>query len=155
MRSRYLVMFLAIAGLSFPSLVLAQGDGGASNFGSESSTRTLTELVPGPGWKTCPRCINDIQLEAAYDRYGVEGHPFDPRDLSGVWGNNGMPFDMSAVPPMTPRGEEMFNATRSSTDFTNDRDGMLICDPLGMPRLFAYNYGFEFLNAPNRTLKLP
>jgi hypothetical protein len=30
---------------------------------------------------------------------------------------------------------------------------MLICDPLGYPRLFAYNYGFEFVVLPNRVLQ--
>ncbi len=154
MRSRIIIVVLALAGLlGFSSLALAQGDGGGPAFGSESSTRVPEELVPGPGWKTCPRCTNNLQFENSYENFEVEGHAFDPRDLNGVWGNNGMPLDMSAVPPFTPLGERLFEATRSDIEFTNSRDGMLICDPLGLPRLFAYNYGFEFLMAENRVVQ--
>ena len=32
-------------------------------------------------------------------------------------------------------------------------DPMMICDPLGYPRLFAYNYGFEFVVLPNRVVQ--
>jgi hypothetical protein len=30
---------------------------------------------------------------------------------------------------------------------------MLICDPLGYPRLFAYNYGFQFVMLPDSMLQ--
>ena len=110
------------------------------------------ELIPAPGWKTCPRCTNARQLAAAYTQYKVEGHPFNPRDLSGVWGNNGMELDVKNVPPFTPQGEKMFEATRSDIPTTNAKDGMLICDPLGYPRWYAYNYGFEFVMLPDRVL---
>ena len=110
-------------------------------------------MTPGPGWKTCPRCTNNKQLAAAYKTYNVDGHPFDPHDLSGVWGNNGIELDVKNVPPFTPLGEQMFEATRSEIPTTNSKDGMLICDPLGYPRLFAYNYGFQFVMLPDRVLQ--
>jgi hypothetical protein len=116
------------------------------------------ELTPGPGWKTCPRCTNDEQLKAAYETYKVDGRAFSPRDLTGVWGNNGIELDVRNVPPMTPWGQEQFEATRApeirpGVTASNSKDGMLICDPLGYPRLFAYNYGFEFVMLPDRVLQ--
>jgi len=73
--------------------------------------------------------------------------------LSGVWGNNGLELDVKNVPPFTPVGERMFEATRSEIPTTNSKDGMLICDPLGFPRWFAYNYGFQFVMLPDRVLQ--
>ena len=35
----------------------------------------------------------------------------------------------------------------------NPKDGMLRCDPLGYPRVFTYNYGFEFDMSPERVLQ--
>jgi hypothetical protein len=145
-----LFSIFALAGLGFSAALLPQD----RQFGrGTSSTQSENELTPGPGWKTCPRCTNKKQLEAAYKAYKVDGHPFDPRDLSGIWGNNGIPFDVKNVPPFTPLGEKMFEATRSEIATTNSKDPMLICDPLGYPRLFAYNYGFQFVVLPDRVLQ--
>ena len=36
---------------------------------------------------------------------------------------------------------------------SNSKDGMLICDPLGYPRWFAYNYGIQFVVLPDRVLQ--
>ena len=64
-----------------------------------------------------------------------------------------MELDVKNVPPFTPLGQQMFDATRSEIPTTNSKDGMLICDPLGFPRLFAYNYGFQFVMLPDRVLQ--
>ena len=149
MRNRIIVSILALGLLVFPSVGLAQNRG----FGSASETQPKKELTPGPGWKTCPRCTNNQQLAAANIQYKVEGHAFNAHDLSGVWGNNGLELDVKNVPPFTPQGQRMFEATRSEIPTTNSRDGMLICDPLGYPRWFAYNYGFEFVMLPDRVLQ--
>lgn len=150
MRNRMILFTLVLGVLAFSSGAFAQARGG---FGSESTTQTKKELVPGPGWKTCPRCTNNQQLAAANIEYKVQGHAFNPKDLTGVWGNNGMELDVKNVPPFTPEGQKMFEATRSEIPTTNSRDGMLICDPLGYPRLFAYNYGMEFVMLPDRVLQ--
>jgi hypothetical protein len=143
---------LVLAYVAFGPLAVAQNQEG--NFGRPTTeTQPDKELTPGPGWKTCPRCTNNKQLQAAYKAYNVEGHAFDPKDLSGVWGNNGMELDVKNVPPFTPAGEKMFEATRSEIPTTNSKDGMLICDPLGYPRLFAYNYGFQFVMLPDRVVQ--
>jgi hypothetical protein len=151
MRNRILLSILGAATLLFPLTGVAQQRGA---FGRESTeSQPDKELTPGPGWKTCPRCTNNKQLAAANKTYKVEGHAFNPHDLSGVWGNNGMELDVKNVPPFTPQGAKMFEATRSEIPTTNSRDGMLICDPLGYPRLFAYNYGMQFVMLPDRVLQ--
>src|SRR5215510_15789238 len=108
-----------------------------------SSVVLAQHAPPPPGWPLCPRCQGPMDRAEARAKFKVEGHPFDPHDLSGVWGNNGMELDVKNVPPFTPKGAEMFEATHSDIPTTNSKDGMLICDPLGYPRLFAYNYGFS------------
>jgi hypothetical protein len=124
--------------------------------------RTWPEVIPGEGWKTCPRCQNDLQIEAAREKYQVAGHAYDPHDLSGVWfehpdmagkANGGIYLDFGTVPSLTPYGEQLHAATQSPTPLTNAKDGMLICDPLGYPRWFTYNYGFEFIRLPDRVLQ--
>jgi hypothetical protein len=159
MRNRIFLAALGAATLLFPLSGLAQnqqqeGQGQRQGFGREATeTQSEKELTPGPGWKTCPRCTNNKQLALAYKNYKVDGHPFDPHDLSGVWGNNGMELDVKNVPPFTPEGAKMFEATHSDIPTTNSKDGMLICDPLGYPRLFAYNYGMSFVMLPDRVLQ--
>jgi len=150
MRNRIIDMIVASAGRTFAPVGLAQ----ERPFGrGASETQPAKELTPGPGWKTCPRCTNDKQFKAAYETYKVEGHSFDPHDISGVWGNNGLELDVKNVPAFTPMGERMFEETRSEIPTTNSKDGMLICDPLGYPRWFAYNYGFQFVVLPDRVLQ--
>ena len=150
MGNRIIVLILALACLAFLPAAVAQ-DG---NFGKEATeSQKEKELTPGPGWKTCPRCTNPRQLANAYKTYNVDGHAFDPHDLSGVWGNNGIELDVKNVPPFTPLGEQLFEATRTEIPTTNSKDGMLICDPLGYPRWFAYNYGMEFAMLPDRVLQ--
>src|SRR5205814_118419 len=53
----------------------------------------VPEVTAGPDWKTCPRCQNNAHIRAAKEKYKVDGHAFDPHDLSGVWGNNGINLD--------------------------------------------------------------
>jgi hypothetical protein len=52
----------------------------------------------------------------------------------------------------------MYDATRAEETpdgvaLSNSKDGMLICDPLGYPRLFAYNYGFQFVALLDRVVQ--
>lgn len=148
MRRQLFVSMIVMAAfiLALTSTCWAQGR-------PQSPSSPEKELLPGPGWKTCPRCQNPSQFKAANEKYKVEGHAFNPHDLTGVWGNNGLPLDMKSVPPMTPEGQKLFEATKSDIPTTNGKDGMLICDPLGYPRWFAYNYGVEFAMLPDRVVQ--
>jgi hypothetical protein len=102
---------------------------------------------------------------AANKQYKVEGHAFDPHDLSGVWGFNGeMPAFSSKVPPLTAWGKQQHEATIGETNaagerlYSKDTSGggpgsPINCDPMGWPRLYTYNYGFEFVMTPNRIFQ--
>ena len=108
-----------------------------------------------PGWLPCPRC--QTGPERAASRKPVEGRQFNPRDISGIWGNNGVELNI-VVPPFTAKGKELYDATRAEETadgvaVSNSKDGMLICDPLGYPRWFAYNYGMQFVVLPDRVLQ--
>ncbi len=122
----------------------------------------VPEVTAGPGWKTCPRCQNNGHIKAAKEKYKVDGHPFNSRDLSGVWGNNGIPFDFKTVPPFTPYGKQLWEATQAEVKHpgvqaTNGGEGgkdpMMHCDPLGYPRAVEYSYGMEFIMLPDRILQ--
>src|SRR5437870_1694456 len=69
-----------------------------------------------------------------------------------------MELDVKNVPAFTAWGYEQYQATRSEESplgipLSNSKDPMMRCDPLGYPRLFAYNYGFEFLQLPDRVIQ--
>ena len=118
MKNRMILAIVGAATLLFPLSGSAQNQqaerqGQREGFGREATeTQSDKELTPGPGWKTCPRCTNNKQLALAYKNYKVEGHAFNPKDLSGVWGNNGMELDVKNVPPFTPKGQQMFDPNR-------------------------------------------
>jgi len=102
------------------------------------------------GWKTCPQCQSAAEQKAERDK--VAKASFNPKDLNGVWGQNRVQLATPA-PPFTPAGQKMYEATKSEDAGANSKDGMLTCDPLGWPRWFTYNYGFEFVQLPDRLLQ--
>src|SRR5579885_2585617 len=72
-------------------------------------------VTPGPGWKACPRCLNDGYAAAARKKANVDTRKFDPHDISGVWsgspedlGANGTPLDVAHIPPFTPSGQKLY-----------------------------------------------
>jgi hypothetical protein len=115
-------------------------------------------VTPGPGWKPCPRCENDAHIAEDRKKVNVDTRQFDHHDLSGIWGNYGMPVDPKTRPPFTPYGEKLNEDLKKketnrfgANDLVNDPLG--ICDPLGYPRAMGYNYGFEFFQAPDRVFQ--
>ena len=108
-----------------------------------------------PGWLTCPNCqTNDNKTELRSETADL---PFNPGDLTGIWGQNRIQLNRNA-PPMTPDGQARYDATRADETaggqaLSNSKDGMLICDPMGWPRMFTYNYGFEFAELPDRLVQ--
>ncbi len=123
---------------------------------------TTPEVTAGPGWKTAPRAQSPANFRAARIKYKVDGHPFDPHDLSGVWGNDGIRFDFTKVPPMTPYGKQLWEATQATSPDPSikpqnggpgGKDPMMHCDPLGFPRSLTYSYGMEFVMLPDRVIQ--
>ena len=149
-----------IAGLlACSSLALAQvnGDGsdGLPARGTNKAGQGLQvpQATPGPGWKPCPRCQNQAHIDYDRAQAHVDTRKFNPHDISGVWGDNGIELDLKTLPPFTPEGQKMFDATLTTVPGVNSKDPMNICDPLGYPRAFAYNYGMEFIQIPGRVLQ--
>ena len=121
------------------------------------SPLVLAQTSSAPTWLPCPRCQTAQERTAARQKVEAAKPPFNPRDISGIWGNNGMELNV-VPPPFTAKGKEMYDATRAEETadgvaVSNSKDGMLICDPLGYPRWFAYNYGFQFVVLPDRVLQ--
>lgn len=117
-------------------------------------------VTPGPGWKACPRCLNDGYVAAARAKANVDTRKFDPHDISGVWsgalddfGANGTPLNVKAMPPYTPYGEKLYEATISDSQEWETKDPVNHCDPYGIPRNYTYNYGIEFMQLPGRTIE--
>src|SRR5262245_40050482 len=111
MRNLAIVSVVGLAVLAWSSAAFAQ-----------TPAREVRALLPGPGWLTCPRCQNDAHIRAARAKYQVDGHPFDPHNLAGIWGNDGITvpanrtthtLDHTVVPPLTPYGTKLQEATQA------------------------------------------
>jgi hypothetical protein len=107
-------------------------------------------------WLPCPRCLTDEEAAAAAEK--AKTVPFNPRDLTGLWGlgTNGFNLNQRAMPPMTPWGQQKYNAAKPGLGARGQplgNDPMLICDPLGYPRSFTYNYGMDVVQAPGRVFQ--
>jgi hypothetical protein len=141
--------------VAFGPIAFAQRDSAVTKPGLE-----VPLVTPGPGWKACPRCMNDGYAAEARKKANVDTRPFDVHDISGVWsgdpvdlGGNGTPLDMKAAPPFTPYGQKLYDATISDSAEWTSKDPMNVCDPMGFPRSYTYNYGIEFIQLPGRTLE--
>ena len=180
MRNRMIVIVVALlAALAFSSDGWAQGGQGAQGanvqnpggppdaarrFGNEQAAPSVP--FP-PGWKPCPRCQNNTDRARENQANKTEGHPYGPHDLTGVWGWDGVSNafrDGKGAPPFTPEGKARFDATlgEKASDGTplhsKDTSGRgnlakVNCDPYGWPRLFSYNYGFEFAMFPDHIVQ--
>ncbi len=99
MRSRIMVtgMFLTVV-LAFSCIAAAQAP---------------PSVPPPEGWGNCPRCQNNNDRAKAWRDYKVDGHPFNPKDLSGVWGYDGVAnaFDPRNMPALTEWGKQQHEAT--------------------------------------------
>jgi len=144
------ILTVAIIGLSAP--------GYAQISSAENS------VPPPEGWGPCPRCVTGAELKKAQSE--VAGQTLNPRDLNGVWGQGWSPGSggtFRTPPPLTPWGKERFasslpekNAAGQLVSKDTSGGGALTavnCDPFGWPRLHTNNYGFEFIQLPNRTLQ--
>src|SRR6266481_6572976 len=162
MKNRTIVLFVVlVAVLAFSTAALAQGGQG----GQVTGDRAVQQSIPFPtGWKSCPRCQNNEDRRQDAIKYKVQGHAFDPHDLTGVWGYDGITRAFDKSPDLTPEGKQQHDATFGekapdgtplhSKDASGRGTGSKInCDPLGWPRLYTYNYGFEFITLRDRVIQ--
>jgi hypothetical protein len=91
--------------------------------------------------------------------------PFDPHDLKGYWDrSNGGARGMSSrpgvdVPPMTPEGQKLFNASKPgygpravAPAVGNDIVGE--CNPQGIPRIIFFPRPVEFIQLPDKLVQI-
>jgi hypothetical protein len=120
--------------------------------------------VDSDGWKACPRCQTNTTRAEQWEANGIdERTDYNRQDLSGVWGYNGVERAFTNNAPLfTPYGQELHEQTlgvmpangRLLYTQGSEKDySLLNCNPLGNPRLFTYNYGFEFVMLPDRVLQ--
>jgi len=164
MCNRILAILMAlIASFTFSTPGWAQG-------GNRQGVAAEPEVPSAPfpdGWKLCPRCQNNADRARINRELKVEGHAFNPRDLTGVWGWDGVSNafrDAQGARPLTAEGKRRFaetigdKAPDGTTLYNKDTSGRgnqapVNCDPYGWPRLFQYNYGFEFAMMPDRIVQ--
>ena len=142
-----------------------RGQGGGGRGEGAAPVRDLVPSIPPPeGWGNCPRCQNNSDRAKAKEQFKVEGHAFDPKDLTGVYGWDGVANAFRNIPPLTDWGKEQHAKTMGSKgpdgSYLHDKDtsgrgagSKINCDPYGWPRLHTYNYGMEFIQLPGRTLQ--
>jgi hypothetical protein len=143
------------------TLVAAAAVFGPVTFGQAPNAATRGAAVqpippsvePPEGWKRCPRCQNNQDRQEARAKYGIDNHPFDPRDLSGVWGYDGVPFGREQAPLLTAWAKQQIADRGGITPAMRTTAETYKCDPPGYVRLFQYNYGFEFVTLPDRVLQ--
>ena len=150
--------------IGFPVMALAAVLVFSSGASAQAEKAPLSSVPAPAGWKHCPRCQSNADRAEVKKQYKVEGHAFNSHDLSGVWGFNGETQAFSKAVSLTPQGKQQHEATIGETNadgerlYTKDTSGggpgsQINCDPLGWPRLFTYNYGFEFVMLPDRVLQ--
>ena len=143
MRNLFIGLILSLAAvLVFSDVALAQ---------------EATDIPPGPGWLPAVR-RHSLQARAADRVKYIEGRKLDPHNLSGMWGETGISLNVRGAPPFTPHGQQLSDATQADISpagfaIESSKDPQQICDPMGFPRLFTFNYGFEFIQLPDRLLQ--
>ena len=106
-------------------------------------TRTVTVAVEG----TAPA---PAEAATAAGRAGLRRMPAGKPDLSGVYGNAGLP--QGTTPPALKPGAERFrivrggpNDVRGRTTLTTGND----CKPLGIPQTYITPYPFQIVQTPS------
>ena len=138
----------------------------AENAARTDHATAIPSVQPPPGWKACPRCQNATDRTKSNAEYQAAARPFNPKDLSGVWGFDGVgnAFNEKAMPALTDWGKQQHEKTIGekgsdgtalhSKDTSGQGGGAAVnCDPAGYPRLYTYNYGFEFVMLPDRVIQ--
>src|SRR6266849_5293198 len=81
---------------------------------NRSLAQGQASVPPPEGWKKCPRCENNKDRMEMDAKYKVDGHAFDPHDLSGVWGFAGLANAFRNAPPLTEWGKQQHAKTMGS-----------------------------------------
>jgi hypothetical protein len=142
---------LVVVAAVFLSVSLGQAPN--ANQGAGVRAPIPPSVEPPEGWKRCPRCQNNQDRRDAWTKYGIDNHPNNPRDLTGVWGFDGVPFGRDQAPLLTEWAKQQIAGRGGITPASRTTPETYRCDPPGYVRLFQYNYGFEFIQLPDRVLQ--
>ena len=137
--------------------------------------KTLTEVKQAVGESTPPptgaggRAGFATFTEVVYREISAS-QPFDPHDLSGFWTAHGSPAQTNQrheislnAPPMTPWAQAKYDAAKPGLNGTGagraqplGNDPIMICDPVGYPRVLVASgeYGLQIIQAPKEMLML-
>jgi hypothetical protein len=150
--SMLLITFVAVAAV-FLSVTLGQAPNRANQGAAVRPPAPAPSVEPPEGWKRCPRCQNNQDRRDAWAKYGIDSHANNPRDLTGVWGYDGVPFGREQTPILTEWAKQVIAGRGGFTPAARTTPEVYKCDPPGYVRLFQYNYGFEFIQLPDRVLQ--
>ena len=85
--------------------------------------------------------------------------PFDPHDLTGVWGFQSAAEWVKGEPPMTPWEAARYHSEK--TQFTNpptldgqDTDPLFHCDPVGIPKPYMMAWPIQIVQTPSEVVVL-
>ena len=88
----------------------------------------------------------------------TSNEPFNPHDLTAVWRFHGTQTLSRNMPPMTPWGQQAFDAAKPGLGPRGaplGNDPMMSCDPMGIPRiLFYFAVPEEIIQLPDRVVQL-
>ena len=132
--------------------------------------KSLTEVKQAVGDKDNPEFGAQASFtQIAYRELSAK-QTFDPHDLNGFWRARGSALptnqrhDISlSAPPMTAWAQAKYDAAKPGLNGTGPgraqplgNDPIMICDPVGYPRIIAAsgNYGLQIVQAPKETLML-
>src|SRR5436309_1864471 len=101
MKNRIIFIIALVAVLALSSYAFAQRGQGQNGPNAQAASGQASIPFP-PGWKPCPRCQNNEDRRQDTIKYKVPGHAFDPHDLTGVCGYDGIGRAFSKPPEFTP-----------------------------------------------------
>jgi glyoxylase-like metal-dependent hydrolase (beta-lactamase superfamily II) len=132
--------------------------------------KSLTEVRQAVGEKEQPGFGGQASFTQIDYRELSAKQPFDPHDLSGFWQTRGTQLPVPGrheislnPPPMTPWAQAKYDAAKPGLNGTGagraaplGNDPIMICDPVGYPRIIVASgeYGQQIMQTPKETLML-
>jgi len=132
--------------------------------------KSLTEVKQAVGDKDNPQFGALPTFTQIVYRELSAKQPFDAHDLNGFWRAHGSALPTNqrheislSAPPMTPWAQAKYDAAKPGLNGTGagraqplGNDPIMICDPVGYPRIIVASgeYGLQIVQAPKETLML-
>ena len=134
-----------------------------------AETKSLTEVRKALGESVNPQGNGETFTQVVYSEASAK-QPFDSHDLNGFWQARGSPLPTNErheisidPPPMTAWAQARYDAAKPGLNGTGPgraqplgNDPIMICDPVGYPRVLVAsgNYGLQIVQAPKEMLML-